>query len=81
MRSRLPEIKKIAKRLRKHQELLPNYFSVKERLSNGPVEGMNLKAKLTMRKSFGFRCFRTIELALYHTLGELPFPPVTHRFY
>lgn len=81
MRSRLPEIKKVAKRLRKHQELLLNYFSVKERLSNGPVEGMNLKVKLTMRKSFGFRCFKTIELALYHTLGELPMPPVTHRFY
>lgn len=81
MRSRLPEIKKVAKRLRKHQDLLLNYFSVKERLSNGPVEGMNLKVKLTMRKSFGFRMFRTIELALYHTLGELAMPPVTHRFY
>jgi transposase len=81
MRSRLPEIKKVANRLRKHQDLLLNYFSVKERLSNGPVEGMNLKVKLTMRKSYGFRCFRTAELALYHVLGELPLPPVTHRFY
>jgi transposase len=81
MRSRLPEIKKVAKSLRKHQELLLNYFSVKERLSNGPVEGMNLKVKLTMRKSYGFRCFRTAELALYHVLGGLPLPPVTHRFY
>jgi len=81
MRSRLPEMKKVAKRLRKHQDLLLNYFSVKERLSNGPVEGMNLKCKLTMRKSFGFRNFRTIELALYHALGGLPFPPATHRFY
>lgn len=81
MRSRLPEMKKVAKRLRKHQDLLLNYFSVKERISNGPVEGLNLKVKLTMRKSFGFRCFKTIELALYHALGELPFPPVTHRFY
>jgi transposase len=81
MRSRLPELKKVAKRLRKYQDLLLNYFAVKERLSNGPVEGLNLKAKLTMRKSFGFRMFKTIELALYHTLGELPMPPVTHRFY
>jgi transposase len=81
MRSRLPEIKKVANRLRKYQDLLLNYFSVKERLSNGPVEGMNLKVKLTMRKSYGFRCFRTAELALYHVLGELPLPPVTHRFY
>ena len=81
MRSRLPEIIKVAKSLRKHQVILLNYFSVKERLSNGPVEGMNLKVKLTMRKSYGFRCFRTAELALYHVLGELPSPPATHRFY
>jgi transposase len=81
MRSRLPEMKKVAKRLRRHQELLLNYFSVKERLSNGIVEGINLKAKLTMRKSFGFRTFKSIEVALYHTLGKLPEPPITHRFY
>ncbi len=81
MRSKLPEMKKVAKRLRRHQVLLLNYFSVKERLSNGVVEGFNLKAKLTMRKSFGFRTFKSIEVALYHTLGKLPEPPITHRFY
>jgi transposase len=81
MRSRLPEMKKVAKRLRKHQVLLLNYFSVKERLSNGVVEGFNLKAKLTMRRSFGFRTLKSIEIALYHTLGKLPEPPITHRFY
>ncbi|MDR4498959.1 MAG: transposase [Candidatus Scalindua sp.] len=59
---RLPEIKKVAKRLRKHQELLLDYFSVKERLSNSVVEGFNLKAKLTMRRSFGFRTFKSIGL-------------------
>lgn len=80
MRSCLPELKKVAKRLDKHRDLLLNYFAVKERLSNGPVEGMNLKAKLTMRKAYGFRQFRTIELALYHQLGELPTPSLTHRF-
>lgn len=81
MRSKLPEIKKVAKRLRKHQELLLNYFSFKERLSNGIVEGFNLKAKLTMRKFFGFKRFETVEIALFHTLGDLPDPPATHRFY
>lgn len=81
MRSKLPEIKKVAKRLRKHQDLLLNYFSFKERLSNGIVEGLNLKAKLTMRISFGFKRFETIEIALYHTLGNLPVPPATHKFY
>ena len=81
MRSRLPELKKVARSLRKHQDLLLNYFAVKERLSNGPVEGLNLKVKLAMRKAYGFRMFRTIELALYHQLGEMPEPPLTHRFY
>ena len=81
MRSKLPELKKVAKSLRKHQDLLLNYFAVKERLSNAAVEGFNLKAKLTMRKSFGFRCFNTIEIALYHSLAQLPEPPLTHRFY
>ena len=81
MRSKLPELKKVAKRLRKHQRLLLNYFSFKERFSNGIVEGFNLKAKLTMRKSYGFKTFKSIEIALYHTLGNLPEPVVAHRFY
>ena len=56
MRSKLPELKKVAKRLRKHQDLLLNYFSFKERLSNGIVKGLNTKRKTTtMRKSFGFK--------------------------
>jgi transposase len=81
MRSKLPELKKVAKSLRKHQNLLLNYFRTKERFSNGIVEGFNLKAKLTMRKSYGFKTFRSIEVALYHSLGKLPEPQVTHRFY
>jgi transposase len=81
MRSKLPELKKVAKRLRRHQELLLNYFSFKERFSNGIVEGFNLKAKLTMRKSYGFKTFKSIEIALYHALGKLPEPVVAHRFW
>ena len=81
MRSKLPELKKVAKSLRRHQDLLLSYFALKERLSNAAVEGMNLKAKLTMRKAYGFKMFRTIELALYHTLAQLPEPVPTHRFY
>jgi transposase len=34
-----------------------------------------------MRKAYGFRTFRVIELALYHALGKLPEPNVAHRFY
>jgi transposase len=44
------------------------------------VEGLNNKAKVTMRKSYGFRTFRVLELALYHSLGKLPEPESTHGF-
>jgi len=27
-----------------------------------------------MRKSYGFRTYRVLELALYHSLGKLPVP-------
>jgi hypothetical protein len=33
-----------------------------------------------MRRSYGFRTFRALELALYHTLGKLPEPESTHEF-
>ena len=81
MRSKLPEFKKVVKILRKHKELLFNYFDVKDRFSNSIVEGFNLKAKLTLRKSYGFRTFNVIEVALYHTFGGLPEHPFIHKFY
>ena len=81
MRSRIEPMKKVAKTLRGHRELILNYFRAKKQLSSGVVEGLNNKAKLTMRKSYGFRTFHTTETALYHTLGKLPEPELTHRFY
>ncbi len=80
MYSKLDEMKKVAQMLRNHQDLILNWFRAKERLSNGIVEGFNNKAKLTMRKSYGFKQFRTLEVALYHQLGELPLPKLTHIF-
>jgi transposase len=44
------------------------------------VEGFNGKAKLPMKKAFGFRTYRAIQVALYHTLGDLPLPDPIHRF-
>ena len=81
MRSRIEPMKKIAKMLRAHRALILNYFKARKMMSSGVVEGLNNKAKLTMRKSYGFRTFRVTELALYHTLGKLPEPHFTHRFY
>jgi transposase len=81
MRSRIKPMKKIAKMLRSHRELILNYFKARKLFSSGIVEGLNTKAKLTMRKSYGFRTYRITELALYHSLGKLPEPELTHRFY
>lgn len=65
--------------LRNHRELILNWFEAKA-LSSGIVEGFNSKAKLTMKKAYGFRTYHAIEVALYHTLGDLPLPDTIHRF-
>ena len=81
MRSRIDPIKKAAKSIRKHKELILNWFKAKKAFSSGIVEGLNNKVKVTMRKSYGFKTFKCTEIALYHALGKLPEPELTHRFY
>jgi len=81
LRSRIEPMKKVARMLRAHRNLILNYFKAKKQFSSGVVEGLNNKAKVTMRKSYGFRTFRITELALYHSLGKLPEPELTHEFY
>jgi transposase len=73
-------MKKVARTLRNHRPLILNWFRARGAISAGTVEGFNNKAKLTMRKAYGFRTERAMELALYHTLGALPEPAATHRF-
>ena len=80
MRSQIEPMKKVARMLRAHRELLLNWFRAKKQISSGVVEGFNNKAKLTTRKAYGFRTVRAAEVALYHTLGALPEPESTHRF-
>jgi transposase len=81
MRSRIEPMKKVARTLRAHRELILNYFRARKEFSSGVIEGLNNKAKVTMRRSYGFRTFRVTELALYHSLGKLPEPELTHRFF
>ena len=81
MRSRIEPMKKIARSLRQHRELILNYFRAQKLISSGVMEGLNNKAKVTMRKSYGFRTYRVLELALYHSLGKLPEPESTHEFF
>ena len=80
MRSQIDPMKRVARMLRNHRELILNWFEAHGTVSSGSVEGLNLKAKLTTRKAFGFRTYRGVETALYHTLGKLPEPELTHRF-
>jgi transposase len=81
MRSKIEPMKKVVKTIRRHQPLIMNWFHAKKAFSSGIVEGLNTKIKLTTRKSYGFRTFRCAEIALYHSLGKLPTPEMTHRFY
>src|SRR5258706_10229442 len=74
MRSRIEPMKKIARSLRNHRELILNYFRAQKLLSSGVVAGLNNKAKVTMRKSYDICTYRVLELALYHSLGKLPEP-------
>jgi transposase len=66
--------------VREHRDLILNSFCAHGTVSAGAVEGLNNKAKLTTRKAYGFRTYEAIEIALYHTLGDLPEPEFTHEF-
>ena len=82
MRSRIEPMQKIARTLRAHKPLILNWFRARGLVSTGAVEGMNNKLKVITRRAFGFRTFGAIEVALYHTLGNLPDPAtqLPHRF-
>jgi transposase len=53
MGSRIEPMKKVANTLRSHHDLILNYFRAKKMFSSGIVEGLNNKAKVTMRKAYG----------------------------
>ena len=80
MRSRLEPMKKVARMLRAHEDLLLNYFRAKRQYNSGVVEGLNNKARVSLARSFGHRSVDILKLVLYHTLGDLPEPPSPHKF-
>jgi transposase len=80
MRSRLEPMKKVARTIRTHRELILNWFRAHGEVSSGAVEGLNNKVKLVTRKSYGFRTAEIAKLALLHNLGHLPEPERTHKF-
>ena len=80
MRNRLEPMKQVARMLRAHEPLILNWFRARGEVSSGAVEGLNNKIRVVTRRSYGFRTFEAMEIALYHTLGRLPEPESTHRF-
>ncbi len=81
LRSRIEPMRKVARMLRAHEELLLNWFRAKGEISAAAVEGLNNKIRVVTRRSYGFRTYDAMEIALYHTLGRLPEPDeFTHRF-
>lgn len=81
MRSRIEPLKEVARMLRNHRPLILNWFRAQKEFSSGVIEGLNNKAKLSTRMAYGYGSFRTLELVLYHRLGNLPEPKFTHRFF
>lgn len=80
-RSQLEPIKRFVKSIRKHEDLIINYFKAKCELSSGIVEGFNRNVNLVTRKAYGYRSFKALEISLYHCLGKLPEPKSTHKFF
>lgn len=80
LHTNLEPMKKVAMMLRNHKPLILNWFKANGRLSSGAIEGMNLKANLTIRKAYGFKSVECLQTAFYHTLGNLPEPECHHRF-
>ena len=82
MRSRIEPLKKFVRTVRNHRELLLNYFRARKAFSSGIVEGLNNKAKVTMRKAYGFRTFKMLNCTMCGCcFGKLPEPTLTHSFY
>ena len=45
MRSRIEPVKKFARTVRSHRELLLNYFRAKKQFSSGVIEGLNSQSQ------------------------------------
>jgi len=69
----LDPMKKVARMMRTHRELMLNWFRARGVLFNG-------KARVTTKRAFGHRTCEALEVALHRTLGDLPEPELTHGF-
>jgi transposase len=77
-RSRLAPFVRVARTIRKHKEGILAY--IKERLTNGIVEGFNNRLRMICRRAFGFHSERPVIGMLFLCCGDIPlYPPLpTH---
>ena len=81
LRPRIELTKKIARLCQPHRPLILSWLHAKGALSNGVVEGLNNKATLTIRRSYGFRPPDILAMASLHALGQIPNPQLTCELY
>ena len=79
--SDIEPMKKFVRTVQNHRGLIMNWFRAKKAYSSGTVEGLNRKVNLVTRKSYGFRSVDVLRIALFHTMGDLPEPEMTHLFF
>jgi transposase len=79
-RSRIKPMMKTSRSLRQHMGYLLAWFLAKGEISSGAVEGLNNKIRVVTRRSYGLRTYNAMQVALYHNLGKLPEPQLTHSF-
>ena len=73
-------MKKVAKTLWAHRPLRLNWFRAKGEIALGCVEGLDNKAKVVTKRSYGSRTYDGLKITLCHGLGNLPAPKATHEF-
>ena len=61
-------------------QVLISRRSASGEIALGVVEGMNTKAKVALRKSYGFKTTEVYKTVLYHELAKLPEHELAHQF-
>ena len=72
-RSRLPHFKRVARTIERHLDGILEYIRV--RLTNGPVEGLNGKARTITRRAFGFHSASALIAMLFLCCGGVHVTP------
>ena len=70
--SKLEPMAELARFIRRHEDGILR--SIKNRITNGIVEGINSKIKTAMKRAYGFKSFDYYRTIIYLVAGKLKFP-------